>query len=82
MLALYLYLDQYDLHHAQHRKKAVMRMEMARRLSWLAILGEKFYQTNLAFFHDVMLLLKRYFLGSETNRESNHEKQAVWLKDI
>jgi predicted unusual protein kinase regulating ubiquinone biosynthesis (AarF/ABC1/UbiB family) len=81
MLALYLYLDQYDLHHAQHRKKAVMRMEMARRLSWLAILGEKFYQTNLAFFHDVMLLLKRYFLGSETNRESNHEKQAVWLKD-
>ena len=81
MLAVYLYLDQYDLHHAQHRKKAVMRMEMARRLSWLAILGEKFYQTNLAFFHDVMLLLKRYFLGSETNRELNHEKQAVWLKD-
>jgi hypothetical protein len=52
MLALYLYLDQYDLHHAQHLKKAEARMETARKLTWLAILGEKFYQTNLAFFHD------------------------------
>jgi predicted unusual protein kinase regulating ubiquinone biosynthesis (AarF/ABC1/UbiB family) len=81
MLALYLYLDQYDLHHAQHLKHAQARMQTARRLSWLAILGEKFYQTNLAFFHDVMLLLKSYFLGKEANKELNHEKQAVWLKD-
>jgi len=81
MLALYLYLDQYDLHHAQHLKKAEMRMATAKRLTWLAILGEKFYQTNLEFFHDFILLLRWYFIGGEANKELNHEKQAVWLKE-
>ncbi len=81
MLALYLYLDQYDLHHAQQLKQAGKRMETAKRLTWLAILGEKFHQTNFAFFHDFMLLLRRHFIGNEANKEINHEKQAVWLKE-
>lgn len=81
MLALYLYLDQYDLHHAQHLKQAEARMEIASKLSWLAIVGEKAYQTNMAFFHDVMLLLRRFFLGNVSNKELNQEKQSVWLKD-
>jgi len=81
MLALYLYLDQYDLHHAQHQKQAAKRMETAKRLTWLAVLGEKFHQTNFTFFHDFMLLLRRYFIGNEASKEINHEKQAVWLKD-
>ena len=81
MLALYLYLDQYELHHAQHLKQSETRMEIARKLTWLAVLGERIHQTNLAFFHDCMLLLRRFFIGDEKNKESNQEKQAVWLKD-
>jgi len=81
MLALYLYLDQYELHHAQHRKQSEARMEIARKLTWLAVLGEKFHQTNLAFFHDFILLLRRFFIGNEKNKEINQEKQAVWLKE-
>ena len=36
MLSLYLYLDQYDIHRAQHLRQAEMRLETARRLTWLA----------------------------------------------
>jgi predicted unusual protein kinase regulating ubiquinone biosynthesis (AarF/ABC1/UbiB family) len=81
MLSLYLYLDQYDVHHAQHLKQLEARMQTAKRLTWLAVLGEKFHRTNLAFFHDFMLLLRWFFLGGEQNRELNQEKQAVWLKE-
>ncbi|MCD9186379.1 MAG: AarF/ABC1/UbiB kinase family protein [Pyrinomonadaceae bacterium] len=81
MLALYLYLDQYEMHHTQHLKQAEARLETARRLTWFAILGEKFYKVRLWFFHQFMLLLKWWFLGTEANKELNHEKQAVWLKE-
>jgi predicted unusual protein kinase regulating ubiquinone biosynthesis (AarF/ABC1/UbiB family) len=81
MLALYLYLDHYDMHHAQHIKQSEVRLETARRLTWLAVLGEKFHKVNMWFFHQFMLLVKWFFLGSEANKELNHEKQAVWLKE-
>lgn len=81
MLALYLYLDQYEMHHAQHLKQSEARLETARRLTRLAVLGEKFHKINLWFFHQFMLLMKWWFLGSEANKELNHEKQAVWLKE-
>ena len=81
MLALYLYLDQYEMHHTQHLKQVEVRMEIARKLSWLAILGEKVHLTNLGFFHDFMLLLRWFFIGNESNKELNQEKQAVWLKE-
>lgn len=80
-LALYLYLDQYDLHHAQHRKQAEVRLDIARKLTWLAVLGERFHKINLWFFHQFMLLVRRLFIGSEANKELNQEKQAVWLKE-
>ncbi len=81
MLALYLYLDQYDLHRAQHLKQSEARMLTARRLTWLAILGEKVHRTNLAYFHDFILLLRKFFIGNDKNKVANQEKQAVWLKD-
>lgn len=81
MLSLYLYLDQYDVHHAAHLKQSETRLEMARRLTWLAVLGEKFHQVNVWFFHQFVLLVKWFFLGSETNKELNQEKQSVWLKE-
>lgn len=81
MLALYLYLDQYETHHAQHLKQADLRLQTARRLTRLAILGERVHQTNLAFFHDFMLFLRSFLIGSEKNKIANQEKQAVWLKE-
>ena len=81
MLSLYLYLDQYDLHRKQHLKVKEARLETARHLTWLAILGEKFYAVKLWFFHIFILLLQKIFVGSEENKEAKQEKQAVWLKD-
>jgi len=81
MLSLYLYLDQYEMHRAQHLKQAEMRLETARRLTWLAVLGEKFYSVKLWFFHQFILLLRWWFIGAEKNKELNQEKQAVWLKE-
>lgn len=81
MLSLYLYLDQYETHHAQHLKQSAARLEIARKLTRLAVLGERFHQANLAFFHDFILLLRRFFIGNEKNKELNQEKQAVWLKE-
>lgn len=80
-LALYLYLDQYEMHHAQHLKKADARLEIARKLTWFAVFGEKIYKVKLWFFHQFMLLLKYFFIGGESNKELNQEKQAVWLKE-
>lgn len=80
-LALYLYLDQYEMHHAQHLKQAENRLASARRLTWLAVLGEKFYKINLWFFHQFILFLRWWFIGAEKNKELNQEKQAVWLKE-
>jgi predicted unusual protein kinase regulating ubiquinone biosynthesis (AarF/ABC1/UbiB family) len=81
MLSLYLYLDQYDVHHAQQRKQSEARMATAKRLTRLAVLGEKFHQTNLGIFHDFILLLRWFFIGGDASKEANHEKQAAWLKD-
>ncbi len=81
MLALYLYLDQHELHLAQQMKQAEARLETARRLTWLAVFGEKFHKVNLWFFHQFLLLLRWWFVGTKTNKEVTQEKQAVWLKE-
>ncbi len=81
MLALYLYLDQYDLHRKQHLKVKEARMATAKNLSWLAVLGEEFYSVKLMFFHFFILILQKIFVGSEANKEAKQEKQALWLKD-
>ena len=81
MLSLYLYLDQYE-HHRKHQLKIKeYRLENARKLSWLAILGEKFYSVRLLSFHTIIPILKRFFIGTELNKEHNQEKQALWLKE-
>jgi predicted unusual protein kinase regulating ubiquinone biosynthesis (AarF/ABC1/UbiB family) len=69
------------MHRAQHIKQAETRLEVARKLTWLAVLGEKFHKVNLWFFHQFILFLRWFFVGSEKNKELNQEKQAVWLKE-
>ena len=81
MLAMYLYLDQLNVHITQQKKHAENRLETARRLTWLAVSGEKFHRLNLWFSHQVLFLLRRWFIGNETNKEVTQEKQAVWLKE-
>jgi predicted unusual protein kinase regulating ubiquinone biosynthesis (AarF/ABC1/UbiB family) len=80
-LALYLYLDQYDMHHGQHVKSAKSRLETARRLTRLAVLGEKFHDLKMWFIHQTFLLLRWKLIGNEANKEVTQEKQSVWLKD-
>ncbi len=80
-LALYLYLDQYELHRRQNLKHAEARLQAAKRLTRLAVLGEKFYGLKQWLIHQILLLLKWKMLGNEANKEINHEKQAVWLKE-
>ncbi len=81
MLALYLYLDQYDVHRKQHLKIKENRLENARKLSRFAVIGETLYGVKLWFFHSFVRILKRVFIGSELNKEHNQEKQALWLKE-
>ncbi|MEP6789358.1 MAG: AarF/ABC1/UbiB kinase family protein, partial [Acidobacteriota bacterium] len=81
MLSLYLYLDQYEVHHKHNLKKAAARMETAENLTRAAVYGEKLYAMRSWFFHTFMRLMRRFFVGSSTSKEANQEKQAVWLKD-
>ena len=81
MLSLYLYLDQYDIHHKQHLKRAAARRDEALKLTRAAVYGEKLYGVRLWFFHTFMRGLRRFFIGNTLNKEANQEKQAVWLKE-
>lgn len=80
-LALYLYLDQYETHRKGQLRISKERIRTAERLTRAAVIGEKLYGVRVWFFHRVMLLLRRFMLGSDLNREANQEKQAVWLKE-
>jgi len=80
-LSLYLYLDQYEVHRAAAYKHQSVRMNKAIRLTRLAYYGEKLYQARKWFFFTFVGIVRRTYLGAETDRERNQEKQARWLKD-
>jgi predicted unusual protein kinase regulating ubiquinone biosynthesis (AarF/ABC1/UbiB family) len=80
-LALYLYLDQFDVHKKAQLKYAKERLRKAERMTRLAVWGEKLYQGRLWFLHSFMRLMRRIVIGSETNKEANQEAQAIWLRD-
>ena len=80
-LALYLYLDQYEIHRKAHLKYARERMKKAERMTRMAVYGEKLYRARMWFMHAFLLLMRRVVIGGETNKEANQEAQAVWLKD-
>jgi predicted unusual protein kinase regulating ubiquinone biosynthesis (AarF/ABC1/UbiB family) len=80
-LALYLYLDQLDIHQKAYRRHANERMNKARRLTRLAVYGEKLHRVRMWFLHSFLQTLRRFVIGSETNKEANQERQAVWLKN-
>lgn len=80
-LALYLYLDQYEIHRKAQLRHARERMKKAERMTRMAVYGEKLFRARSWFLHIFLLLLRRIVIGGETNKEANQEKQAVWLKD-
>jgi len=80
-LALYLYLDQLDMHRAQQIKAKKDRRKRAERLTRLAVYGEYFYSIRLWIFHRVLAVLYLIFVGTQRSKEANQETQAVWLKD-
>ena len=81
MLSLYLYLDQYDIHHRHHQKRLRERMKRAVELTRAAVYGEKLYRLKMWFFHIFMLALRRFFVGSDRSKEHNQTRQAVWLRE-
>ena len=80
-LALYLYLDQYETHRKMHLKYANERMRKAERMTRLAVWGEKLYGVRLWFLHSFVRIMRRFVIGSETNKEANQQAQAIWLRD-
>ena len=81
MLALYLYLDQFDMHRIAQVRNKKNRIKTAERLTRLAVYGERLYSIRLWTIHQFTALLRRFIIGSNANREQNQEKQAVWLKE-
>lgn len=80
MLSLYLYLDQYDLHHKHHLRRAAARMNRALELTRAAVYGEKINLVKLWFFDMFMRLLRRFLVGNAVTKEATQQKQALWLK--
>jgi hypothetical protein len=80
-LALYLYLDQYDIHKKAQTRHAKERLRKAQRLTRAAVLGEKLFGVRLWFLDLVLRFLRLVVIGGERNKEANQERQAVWLKD-
>lgn len=80
MLSLYLYLDQYDLHHKHHLRRAAARMNRALELTRAAVYGEKINLVKLWFFDMFMRLLRRFLVGNAVTKAATQEKQALWLK--
>lgn len=79
-LALYLYLDQLDLHIRGSLKNAEHRMRVAHRLTRAAVYGEMLYRVRLRLFHAVMRILRRFVLGKSGDRATHQKRQAEWLK--
>lgn len=81
MLSLYLYLDQLDVHIKHQNRKKRERLKRAYDLTRAAVYGERLYAVRLWMVQTFLRLMRRFFLGSNVNREAAQQKQAVWLKD-
>src|SRR5688500_18986772 len=62
-LALYLYLDQLDIHRKQQLRHAKERMRRAEMLTRAAVFGEWLFGIKLAIFHWFMSVLRYFVIG-------------------
>lgn len=80
LLALYLYLDKYDIHYGHKIKVRDQRLQKAREFGPLAVVQQRL--NNLSgWFFDKGVRVTRWWIYGSTARELKQEQQAVWLKD-
>jgi predicted unusual protein kinase regulating ubiquinone biosynthesis (AarF/ABC1/UbiB family) len=79
-LALYLYLDRYDIAYKYYRMHVENRFERARQINWFAVLGEYVLEIYRWAFDKMVRLVRWYVFRGEANKERLQEKQAIWLK--
>ena len=82
MLSLYLYLDQFDIHHKHHLNKLdSSRSTEAEKLTRAAVYGEKLYAVRQWFFHIFMLGLRRFFIGTDAEQGTKSGKSGRLAKE-
>ena len=79
-LALYLYLDRYDIAYKYYRAHVSNRFERARQINSLAVLGEYILEIYRFAFDKLIRLARWFVIGNDTNKEAIQTRQAVWLK--
>jgi predicted unusual protein kinase regulating ubiquinone biosynthesis (AarF/ABC1/UbiB family) len=79
-LALYLYLDRYDITYKFYRQHVENRFERARAMNWFAVLGEYLLEIYRFLFDRTIRLVRWFVLRGESNKAKNQERQAIWLK--
>ncbi|MBC7798945.1 MAG: AarF/ABC1/UbiB kinase family protein, partial [Pyrinomonadaceae bacterium] len=79
-LALYLYLDRYEISYDYGRRNALKRLEAARSLNTLAVLGEYILEIYRWFVDRFLRMLRWWIFRGEANKEARQLKQAEWLK--
>lgn len=80
LLALYLYLDKYDIHYGHKMRFAEMRLEKARQIGPLAIVQERINGIGRWFF-DKGVRVTAWFVYRGSHKEEKQQEQAVWLKE-
>jgi predicted unusual protein kinase regulating ubiquinone biosynthesis (AarF/ABC1/UbiB family) len=79
-LALYLYLDRYDITYRFYRQHVANRFQRAREMNFLAVVGEYLLEIYRFAFDKFIRLLRRVLIGGERDREKLQARQAIWLK--
>jgi predicted unusual protein kinase regulating ubiquinone biosynthesis (AarF/ABC1/UbiB family) len=79
-LALYLYLDRYDISYKYYRAHVENRFERARAMNWFAVLGEYILEIYRWLFDKTVRLVRWWVFRGESNKDRIQEKQAIWLK--
>jgi predicted unusual protein kinase regulating ubiquinone biosynthesis (AarF/ABC1/UbiB family) len=80
LLALYLYLDKYDIHYNRKMMVADMRLQKAREFGPLAVVQERINGMQRWFF-DKGVRVTSWWVYRGAEKSVTQEKQAVWLKD-
>lgn len=80
LLALYLYLDKYDIHYGHKIKVRDQRLQKAREFGPLAIVQQRINNIQ-GWFFDKGVRVTRWWIYSSTARETKQQQQAIWLKD-
>ncbi|HXF43852.1 MAG TPA: AarF/ABC1/UbiB kinase family protein [Pyrinomonadaceae bacterium] len=80
-LAIYLYLDDLEMHRKRQVRFARERLRTALRLTRAAVYGEWLYRKRLDLNYFFLRILRRLFIGKITNRQQDQKRQAEWLRD-